>query len=1574
MTNRKKQLRRRSEAIKARKKSAMTDIVSDISTASSWRDTIGEQEGSARSVPPNPKTPSRSDWAGPVGAIGAYIREESKKTLESYRKQPNYVIEHANLEEDTARGGYATRQLFELVQNSADALAGSSGGRILIRLTPTHLYCADEGHPIDLDGVRALMFSHLSSKRDTEEIGRFGLGFKSLLGVSDTPEFFSKSGSFRFNRNRAAELIQPIVPAVERYPVLRLPEAIDPWPEIANDPILRELMCWGVNIVRLPLKDQAVQTLDQQIREFPPEFLLFVRHVSQLVLQNEIQGDTRTLSLHRRDNLCVLNDGDNLTRWMITKVIHSLSPDAQSDRRSLDDGSQVSITWAVPIDRLNEPGKFWTYFPTTTTSLLAGILNAPWKTNEDRQNLLPGVYNDELIDAAAKMVANTLPLLPTDSDPAKHLDALPRRREAGDSEHSDRLRDQLLSKLKGQPLAPDQNGALRKVTEISYPPAITHSGRLEMAPYERWAAFDGRPVDWLHHSALSRVRMSNLERLFDIEQYGGKDALERLLNHHRRVSGSSYRATAKEWLEALTGNAKSRTVAIEVQADSLSQRVVSSLQNNASIPDSTKMEMRIVQSSMAAIQTAALLPKSIREGTDLGNIVLTTDGKWVKPDPEAVQLGGSETASPTNLVHPLLEADNDTLGALRELGLRPASTKTAFRALASVLLGYSSAEDFRGGHGTRAEKSNKWDEFWRLARNVDRSEAAKIVESFEGWRETLRVHTVGGSWRSLFVALLPGPIVPDDGSRDSDIAIDVEFHEEDISLLKRLNVVDVPRPDHKLSQEKKRKFTAAKRKEFVGQDLPRSPQQHYLNFRESTTSGPLDVLEKLSDEGKALYTWHLLDLPSTYTSWTMRHDTQDIYPPMDFESPTIVVLRQHGYIRTDDGIHSLSDGLGDPPRNRAVLRKLLSHTQASLIRENFDLSTELDTPAEPIGEDDPIPLVDIWPRLEPYLSAQSITLQLIRCDGFRKPNDATGEYEIDCQVKDGFIYLARRDDERNELCSVLQEIDLSLPTIQIEEILRRHPHERIIEARNAVRSCSTDKERLLAAVGETELRQRLPKNLVRILEQSQGSLTGVQVAETAIATFHTGALREFRHALDPLDPPKKWAGTQRAVNFVRSLGFGEEWAGERNTRRDPYVEVEGPYSLPKLHDYQRKIVGNVRELIRSNDAVDERRGMISMPTGSGKTRVAVQSIVEAIRDEGFKGGILWVADRDELCEQAVEAWRQVWASEGPQATQLRISRMWAGQPRPLPTSDMHVIVATIQTLSAKIARQPELYEFLADFTLLVFDEAHRSVAPTYTSVMQELDLTRYRRAHEPYLIGLTATPYRGHDQEETRRLVNRYSRNRLDVGAFESDEPEAVIQELQSMGILAQADQETIPGSRLFLSGDELRQAKQTPWLPQSVENRLADDINRTQRIMDAYETHIHRNNPDWPTLIFATSVEHSQTVAALLTSSGVRARAVSATTDTSSRRRIVEEFRNSEIKALVNYGIFREGFDAPKTRAIIVARPVYSPNLYFQMIGRGLRGVKNGGNDRCLILNVEDNIANFQQKLAFSDLDWLWA
>lgn len=110
--------------------------------------------------------------------------------------------------------------------------------------------------------------------------------------------------------------------------------------------------------------------------------------------------------------------------------------------------------------------------------------------------------------------------------------------------------------------------------------------------------------------------------------------------------------------------------------------------------------------------------------------------------------------------------------------------------------------------------------------------------------------------------------------------------------------------------------------------------------------------------------------------------------------------------------------------------------------------------------------------------------------------------------------------------------------------------------------------------------------------------------------------------------------------------------------------------------------------------------------------------------------------------------------------------MWAGLPRPLPTSDLHVVITTIQTLHARFNRKPGDYEFLADFKLIAFDEAHRSITQTSTSVMQEIGLTRWQRPDEPFLIGLTATPYRGHDEEETARLVNRYGANRLDDGAF----------------------------------------------------------------------------------------------------------------------------------------------------------------------------------------------------------------
>lgn len=45
-------------------------------------------------------------WDRSVNDLHAFIEEESRNTLEAYKAQPNLVTEHANHEEDTARGGY----------------------------------------------------------------------------------------------------------------------------------------------------------------------------------------------------------------------------------------------------------------------------------------------------------------------------------------------------------------------------------------------------------------------------------------------------------------------------------------------------------------------------------------------------------------------------------------------------------------------------------------------------------------------------------------------------------------------------------------------------------------------------------------------------------------------------------------------------------------------------------------------------------------------------------------------------------------------------------------------------------------------------------------------------------------------------------------------------------------------------------------------------------------------------------------------------------------------------------------------------------------------------------------------------------------------------------------------------------------------------------------------------------------------------------------------------------------------------------------------------------------------------
>ena len=1462
-----------------------------------------------------PASGNDAGWAEPNGPLGCFVAEETSRTLSAYREQRHLVTEHANQEHDTAHGGYAHRQLYELVQNGADALSHAGTGQsILIRLTERFLYCADDGKPIDEDGVKGLMFAHMSSKRGTSEIGRFGMGFKSVLGVTDRPEFFSRSGSIRFDRNQAADRIGYVVPDAERYPTLRLPASISPQTEAEVDDDLRELMGWATNIVRLPLKDKAFGDLATQIAEFPPGFLLFVPHVRYLTLECS-EFEPREFTLRHDGEELELDTGQSSSRWRCWQTTHTVSETARQDSRTLDDAEEVRIDWAAPLGALSEPGRFWAFFPTQTASLLAGILNAPWKTNEDRQNLLAGPYNDELIDAAAQMVADKLPSLMTPDDPAKHLDALPRR--DGDGTHSIRLRQSLLSALDGRAIVPDQDGGLRVAAEVNYAPEELTSPRVVQEPLDQWQSYDHRPKDWAHHAVLTRNRLAKLNRLFEGEH--------------------APRASPSEWLLALRDE----------------------WPKEAPIP-----------ASKAAIQVAALLPPPVRkDAAHLGCVALTQRGNWRSLDRTSLFLprlpfSAEGHGMDDRLVHVGLASDESVAADLRQLGLREVSAESAFEAAVSELIVDEDApieERLARSLHIKCLSDVWWQRFWQSSRAVDVDRATSVLEGVEN---SLRVRTMSGGWQAIDSVLLPGDIVPADGSRDADVAADIDFHSDDIALLRRVGVAEQPTERELSTESWFYLFLSMCKENYKSRDLPKNPQEHLLEFVSTRSAGPLQVLTLLSDDGNSRYVDALLRMDAGYGTWYMRHRTQGLYPKVPYMSPTLWMIAQHGRIRCVDGFVNFGDALGQPPKDPRARRALLARPMAERIRAAFGLA---EPRFEAVGEEDPVPLADVWPGAPEEWRRYS----LVRCQRI-VGDDGT---ESSCMRRDSDVLLVSTGSDAEDVRLVAKELGSELDSDNLDRI---PAHDEIEQRRASIREQSTDAAKLLCAVGEDALRQRLPSSLVQALEAAGDTLSGIDVAEAAIATFHTGALFEYRRELEYLAPPSRWAGSPRAVEFVQSIGFTPEWAGERKVRRAPFLEVEGPFSLPALHGYQQRIVGKVTELLRlapTNGSA--RRGMISLPTGAGKTRVTVQAIVQAIRDGLYAGGVLWVADRDELCEQAVEAWRQVWSSKGTAAVPLRISRMWDQQPPPMATSELHIVVASIQTLHAKLSKDHPAYRFISDFGLVVFDEAHRSVASSYTSVMEEIGFTRWRRHDEPLLLGLTATPYRGHDERETARLVNRYGRNRLDSGAFSSEDPIAAVGELQKMGVLAQADHETISGSSFSLSKDEVAQVEAMPrpaWLPKNIEQRIASDTKRTLTIVDAYEFHVAKRNPHWPTLIFATSVEHAQTVAALLNTKGVKARAVSGSTDRAVRRRVVDDFRSGNVSVLVNYGVFREGFDAPKTRAILVARPVYSPNLYFQMIGRGLRGPKNGGSERCLVINVQDNIDNFNRELAFTDLDWLWA
>ncbi|MEV8240351.1 helicase-related protein [Microbacterium testaceum] len=429
-------------------------------------------------------TDAAQAWT-PEPILTREIEEQFERAIASYRADPKLVVEHANLEESIRVGGYANRTLLELVQNAADAMAGTTPGadklgRVEIVLDPVSktLYCANSGRGFSKQGLEAMSHAYLSAKRG-DEIGRFGLGFKSVLALTDSPQVLSRSVSFEYNSPVAKSAIREVGSGARRLPVLRTATVLDSEKSIADDSTLAELAKWATTVVRLPGIDQ-VERIEAEMKAFASEFLLFVGAVREIHIR--ILGDQAFETSHvsrdlGRGRFKIERPDGSGDEWIVGDRMHAPSPAARREVGEAVSRDEIKISVAIPLrprraglrdkdDRGTQVGQFWSYFPLQDNTSATGFFNAPWSVNDDRTTLLRNEYNREILATMAEVFLELIPQVRTAEDPAAHLDYLPARGREERS-YGDSILCGDVPRLAGQSeLVPDSTGTLRSAADL----------------------------------------------------------------------------------------------------------------------------------------------------------------------------------------------------------------------------------------------------------------------------------------------------------------------------------------------------------------------------------------------------------------------------------------------------------------------------------------------------------------------------------------------------------------------------------------------------------------------------------------------------------------------------------------------------------------------------------------------------------------------------------------------------------------------------------------------------------------------------------------------------------------------------------------------------------------------------------------------------------------------------------------------------------------------------------------------------------------------------------------------------
>jgi len=443
--------------------------------------------------------------------------------------------------------------------------------------------------------------------------------------------------------------------------------------------------------------------------------------------------------------------------------------------------------------------------------------------------------------------------------------------------------------------------------------------------------------------------------------------------------------------------------------------------------------------------------------------------------------------------------------------------------------------------------------------------------------------------------------------------------------------------------------------------------------------------------------------------------------------------------------------------------------------------------------------------------------------------------------------------------------------------------------------------------------------------------------------WHKGSLIDpsKRYELIKKASSLRWSDNLETRAFVKIFGYDESLIPKYDDKLPNFETIESSQKpLKSLWEYQSKIFFKAIELVENPST----RFIITMPTGAGKTRTAMETICHFLNhglEQNHPRQVIWIADKEELCEQAVESFKNVWPHIGSKSISLH--RLW-GKSNSTEFEKNSFIVATY----GKLRSICESNIIAPD--LIICDEAHNAIAPTYKKTI------KYLADKGARVIGLTATPIRGTDTLENAELIEFFYDEYLDI---DIGSEENVIKFLQKKKFLSYYAARTIDSNvRFKISKELLKLISLDRDLPSTFLQEIAK--NETRNLVIA-KLLFQLGQKGVKVLYFAPTVEQSKLMCASLMSFGFRAVHIDGHTPTEYRRDVIEKFRLGEIKILCNFGVFTTGFDDPKIDAVVIGRPTTSIVLHTQMIGRGMRGPRMGGTETFELYRINDNMPGLE-------------